>query len=197
MVIDYMIPRIHLQLTGLDNGRALAVLDSTAAGASGLKSLDNIQRLLVGNLAEDDVLAIQPRSDDGGDEELRAVGVGTSIGHGQQTRLGVLQVEVLILELLAVDGLTTGAVAAGEVTSLKHEVGDDTVERRALVTKALLTSAESTEVLGGVGNLVVKQVEVDAASLGLDSRGRLAALKDGALPLNIEVSLDTHFVGSS
>ena len=71
-----MIPRIHLQLTGLDNGRALAVLDSTAAGASGLKSLDNIQRLLVGNLAEDDVLAIQPRSDDGGDEELRAVAAG-------------------------------------------------------------------------------------------------------------------------
>jgi hypothetical protein len=86
----------------------------------------------------------------------------------------VLQVEVLILELLAVDGLTTGAllsisfctavlvvaltyVATGEVTTLEHELGDDAVEGRALVVEglaraagALLTSAESAEVLGSL-----------------------------------------------
>jgi hypothetical protein len=36
--------------------------------------------------------------------------VGASVSHGQQTRLGVLQLEVLIAELLAVDGLATSAL---------------------------------------------------------------------------------------
>ena len=47
-------------------------------------------------------------------------------------------------------------VAAGEVTTLKHELGDDTVEAGALVVEglagaasALLAGAESAEVLGG------------------------------------------------
>lgn len=57
-------------------------------------------------------------------------------------------------------------VATGEVTALKHELGDDAVEGRALVAEALLASAESTEVLGGLGNDVVEQLEVDATRLG-------------------------------
>jgi hypothetical protein len=56
-------------------------------------------------------------------------------------------------------------VATGEVTTLKHEVRDDSVEGRALVAETLLASAESTEVLGGLGDLVVEEVEVDAALL--------------------------------
>lgn len=43
------------------------------------------------------------RSNNGGDEELGAIGVRSSVGHGQETLLGVLQLEVLILELVAVD----------------------------------------------------------------------------------------------
>jgi hypothetical protein len=35
---------------------------------------------------------------------------GTSVGHREDTGASVLQVEVLVLELLAVDGLTTGAL---------------------------------------------------------------------------------------
>ena len=44
-----------------------------------------------------------------GDEELGAVGVGTGIGHGEKTGLGVSQFEVLIREFLAVDGLASGS----------------------------------------------------------------------------------------
>jgi len=40
----------------------------------------------------------------------------------------VLEIEVLIGELLAVDGLAAGTVAVGEVTSLDHEVLNDAVE---------------------------------------------------------------------
>jgi hypothetical protein len=56
-------------------------------------------------------------------------------------------------------------VAAGEVTTLEHELRDDTVERRASVSKALLAGAESTEVLGSLGDNVVVEVEVDTARL--------------------------------
>lgn len=36
--------------------------------------------------------------------------VGASVGHGEETGAGVLVDEVLISELLAVDGLTTSAL---------------------------------------------------------------------------------------
>ena len=62
----------------------------------------------------------------------------------------MLELEVLIGELVAVDGLAAGAVALGEVTALDHEVLDDAVEGRALVTKALLACSKSSEVLGGL-----------------------------------------------
>lgn len=44
------------------------------------------------------------------------------------TRASVLQGEVLVLELVSVDGLSAGAIVVGEVTTLAHEVGNDTVE---------------------------------------------------------------------
>ena len=45
----------------------------TGLRANLLNSLDDIHAL--DNLAEDDVLAVQPRSLDGADEELAAIGV--------------------------------------------------------------------------------------------------------------------------
>jgi hypothetical protein len=41
---------------------------------------------------------------------LGAVGVLASIGHGKKEGLGVLQLEVLVGELLSVDGLATGTL---------------------------------------------------------------------------------------
>lgn len=92
--------------------------------------------------------------------------------------------EVLVGELLAVDGLSASAlfdvlvsascprslnddthVAAGEVTALEHKVRDNTVELGASVAKALLAGAQGAEVLNGLGDDVVVQVEVDAAAL--------------------------------
>jgi hypothetical protein len=43
-------------------------------------------------------------------EELRTVGVAASVGHGQQVGLVVPLDEILILELLAVDGASTGSL---------------------------------------------------------------------------------------
>eukprot|EP00955_Chlamydomonas_euryale_P041369 351963-Chlamydomonas_euryale.AAC.6 len=44
------------------------------------------------------VLAVQPAGDDCGDKELRAVGVGAGVGHGQEARASVLHLEVLVRE---------------------------------------------------------------------------------------------------
>jgi hypothetical protein len=68
----------RLQLAGADNGgRALLILNGAATAADGLDGLDDLVRLdiAVGDAAEDDVLAVQPRGDNGGDEELGAVAV--------------------------------------------------------------------------------------------------------------------------
>jgi hypothetical protein len=119
----------YLCLTsGGDGGGTLPVLDRAAAATTGLDGLDNLVRLdiAIRNAAEDDVLAVEPRGDDGGDEELGAVAVvilassqassgydvrvGAGVGHRQEEGLLVGQLEVLVAELLAVDGLATSAL---------------------------------------------------------------------------------------
>ena len=62
-----------LQLARVDNGGPLAVLDGAALRTGGLKGLDDLERLRVSDLTEDDVSRVEPRGNDGGDEELRAV----------------------------------------------------------------------------------------------------------------------------
>jgi hypothetical protein len=57
-------------------------------------------------------------------------------------------------------------VATGEVTTLEHELGDHTVESRALVALTLLSVAELGEVLGSLGDNFGVELEVDAADLG-------------------------------
>jgi hypothetical protein len=118
----------NLQLSRLDNSGLLAVHDLTIAVAGSLESIDNSHRRIVSDLAKDDVLAIEPAGDYGGDEELGAVAivtvslgwqmveacgclrVGTGVGHWEETRAGVLAGEVLIGELLTVDRLAASAL---------------------------------------------------------------------------------------
>ena len=75
------------------------------------------------DLSEDNMLSIQPaidlssvdvhildpiysRSYSSGDEELRSIRVLAGVGHTKHASLAVLQLEVLIREFLAVDGLS-------------------------------------------------------------------------------------------
>lgn len=58
--------------------------------------------------------------------------------------------EVLVGELLTVDALASGAVLLGEVTTLEHELRNDTVEWGAGVAETLLAGAESAEVLSSL-----------------------------------------------
>lgn len=66
---------LFLDLAAVNNGGPLVVLliDLALPGTDELQRLDDLHRLLVGDLAENDVAAIEPARDDGGDEELGTV----------------------------------------------------------------------------------------------------------------------------
>ena len=66
----------RLVSAAIDDNRLEGVFDLSSARASAFESLDDLQAVGVCNLAEDDVLAIEPGSNDGGDEELGAVATG-------------------------------------------------------------------------------------------------------------------------
>jgi hypothetical protein len=89
-------------------------------GTVTLNLLDEVGTL--GNLTEDDVLAIEPRGDNGGDEELGSVSARASVGHGQKERSVVTELEVLVGELVTVDRLSTGTVVVGELGSVLRQV---------------------------------------------------------------------------
>lgn len=62
-----------LVATAVDDGGLDSGADGAGGGTESLDLLDNVQGLGISDLAEDDVLAIEPRGDNGGDEELGAV----------------------------------------------------------------------------------------------------------------------------
>jgi len=125
--------------------------DDLGAGFAGITSdlFNRLNHVHAGcHPSKDDVFAIQPASLSGAQEELASVGVGAGIGHGKDSRSGVLLDEVFIGKFVAVDGLASGAVASGKVAALAHEPGDDAMESRALVSEAFLARAKSAEILG-------------------------------------------------
>lgn len=80
------------------------------------------------HFTENDVLAIKPITTDKSNEKLGAVCILAGIGHRKQIGLIVRQFEVFIFKFSSVDGLSSSAVVVGEVSSLSHEVVDDSVE---------------------------------------------------------------------
>ena len=83
-------------------------------------------------------------------------------------------VEVLVLELAAVDALTAGAVHVGEVAALHHEAFDHAVEDAILVVQRLardtsgapLPGAQAAEVLHVGGGRCGRQAHARRAGLG-------------------------------
>src|SRR5215208_3963752 len=107
----------------------LRVLDRAVARA-GLEPLDRVHRVHAGgHLAEDGVLAVEPRGGLGGDdEELAAVRVRAAVRHRERAALDLVLVD-LVLELVA------GAAGARALraAALDHEVRDHAVEDEAVV----------------------------------------------------------------
>jgi len=136
----------------------------TTLRSEGFNLLDDIHAFY--NLSEDDVLAVQPAGLGGADKELGAVSVGTSVGHGKDTWTSVCKLEVLVLELVTVDGLATSTVVGCEITSLAHEVGDNPVEGGSLVAESLLAGAQGTEIFGSLGDDIGPELHDDPTHRG-------------------------------
>jgi len=78
------------------------------------------------------------------------------VSHAQDSGSSVLEFKVLILELAAVDGLSSGTVVVGEISTLAHKTRNDTVERRTSEAESLFSSAKSAEVFGSLGNNITE-----------------------------------------
>ena len=66
------------------------------------------------------MLVVQPLRLDCGDEELRSVGVGAGVGHGEQPGGAMLHQEVLVIELGTVDALSARAIKILKISTLKQ-----------------------------------------------------------------------------
>ena len=84
--------------------------------SNSLDGLDDIQTL--GDRSENNMLSIEPTSLGSAQEELTSVGTWSSVSHTEDTWSGVLEFEVLILELVTVDGFSSSTVVVGEVATL-------------------------------------------------------------------------------
>ena len=122
------------------------------------------------DLPKNHMLPIQMRCRFHGDEELASVGMGSRIGHGQQTLLGVSHLEVFIPELGTIDGFASSTIALGEITSLTHEARDDPMKDAAQEVQALsrlalavLPGAERPKVLRSLGHHVRIKLKDDLA----------------------------------
>ena len=84
--------------------------------------------------------------------------------------------EVLICEIWSVDGLATSAVSSSEISTLSHEIRNDSVERAALEMKwltasaiTLLSGAKLTEVFRSYGCVFHKVDRDSTCCLTTDS----------------------------
>jgi hypothetical protein len=111
---------LNLELAALRDGAVLAgaVLRPRA---DALHLPDDIHTIY--DLPKHHVPPVQPLRLGGADEELRAVGARAGVSHGEDARRGVLELEVLIVKLCAVDALAARAVACTPVSDEREASG--------------------------------------------------------------------------
>ena len=96
------------------------------------------------------------------DEKLRSIGIFSCVGHRQPPNSVMLQLEVLIWESLSVDTATTGAISISEITPLKHEVFDDSMEQGTLVPLTSGFLGKFYKVFDRLWNCLSKQTYFDS-----------------------------------
>ena len=95
-----------------------------------LNSLDNISSLW--NTTKDNVTTVEPASLGSCDEKLTSICSRSGISHWQ-TEWFVSKFEVFIFETSSIDRLSSSSISSCEISSLDHEVGNDSMERTSCV----------------------------------------------------------------
>merc|ERR1719183_1144156 len=156
--------------------------------ADRLNLAHDLHRSIVKDFAKNHVLVIEPRRLRSRDEELASIRVWPGVGHGQLPRLRVFDLEILVLELRAVDALATPSVMHREIASLDHEVRDDAVEAASLELELLALRvrlpalAQVVEVRHRLRNDVAEQCHLDAfGRFVADSHVEVDLVRDGCL----------------
>ena len=112
--------------------------------------LDNIHAF--NNLSKHNVLAIKPGGLGSTNEKLRTIGIGSSIGHAQNSGSSMSKLEILVFKLVSIDGFSTGSIVVGKISSLTHKIGDHTMKSGASITETFFAGAKSTEIFSSLGN---------------------------------------------
>merc|ERR1719230_2030902 len=106
----------------------------------------------------------------------------------------MFQSEILVLELIAIDRLAPGAIVVSEVSTLAHEIRDDTVKRAPLEVEGLagfprplLARAKGAEILASSRGHVSFQFHDDAPRI-------LPA--DGHIEIHLRVASHNAAAGS-
>ena len=143
--------------------------------------------------AEDHVLIVEPVALAASDEELTSVCVCSAVCHGKQSRSSVPRDEVLVLESRSIDARASCSVPFQEVTSLDHEVLDDSVELAGLISNRLstfpvLARAKLPEVLTSAWANVSEELHLDppsinAANLHVEEHDRIARVLRSRVPV--------------
>jgi len=140
---------------------SVAVNDNFLDKITARNGVDHV--LPFGHFAEDGVFSIEMWGGAMGYEELRTIGVGTGVGHGEDAGF-VMTAMGLAFTLEFVTGITTAASI--RATTLDHEVGNHPVKGQSVVKFA---RGEVEEGANGDGCVIGEEGEVDVALAGLHS----------------------------
>lgn len=114
------------------------------------------------------MLAIEPGARYECDEELRTISIFASVSHWQKVGHVVFPDEILVWEGPAVDGFAASAIVVREISTLGHEVGDDSMEMRSLISEAFGVCTKLSEVGGSLRDDVIEKLK-DHFAAGLAS----------------------------
>lgn len=103
------------------------------------------------------MLRVEPIAFGEANEELTSIAVDSAVGHRESAEARVFKLEIFVGELCSINALSTRAIVLGEVTALRHELGNDSMKRGSFVAISLLSRAQLSEILSGFRHNVSSQ----------------------------------------